>query len=55
MAKTQNPSVPDSRFKEFSVPSLDDFVSGDRDELLLLPSEPFVSTYPGQNSIVLVS
>ena len=35
MAKTQNPSVPDSRFEEFSVPSLDDFVGDDRDELLL--------------------
>ena len=35
MAKTQNPSVPDSRFEKFSVPSLDDFVGDDRDELLL--------------------
>ena len=31
MAKTQNPSVPDSHFKEFSVPSLDDYVGGDWD------------------------
>ena len=37
VAKTQNPSVLDSRFEEFSVPSLDDFVGGDRDELLLCP------------------
>ena len=29
VAKTQNPSVPDSRFEEFSVPSLDDFISDD--------------------------
>ena len=37
MAKTQNLSVPDSRFEEFSVPSLDDFVGDDRDELLMCP------------------
>ena len=37
LAKTQNPSVPDSRFEEFSVLSLDDFVGGDRDKLLLCP------------------
>ena len=35
VAKTQNPSVPDPRFEEFTVPSLDDFVDGDWDELLL--------------------
>ena len=35
VAKTQNPSVPDSCFKEFSVPSVDDFVEDDRDELLM--------------------
>ena len=29
MAKTQNPSVPDSRFDEFSVPFLDDFIGSD--------------------------
>ena len=33
VAKTQNPSVPDSHFEEFSVPLLDDFVGDDRDEL----------------------
>ena len=37
MAKTQNPFVPDPRFDEFNVPSLDDFVDGNRDELLLYP------------------
>ena len=37
LAKTQNPSVPDSRFEEFLVPSQDDFVGGNRDELLTLP------------------
>ena len=31
VAKTHNPSIPDSRFKEFSFLSLDDFVDGDRD------------------------
>ena len=35
MAKTQNPSVPDSGFEEFLVLSLDDFVGCDGDELLL--------------------
>ena len=29
LTTTQNPSVPDSRFEEFSVPSLDDFVGDD--------------------------
>ena len=37
VAKTQNPSVPDSRFEEFSVPSLNDFVGDDRAELLMCP------------------
>ena len=37
VAKTQNPSNPDPRFDEFPVPSLDDFVNSDRDELLLCP------------------
>ena len=37
VAKTQNPSIPDSRFEEFSVPSSDDFVKDDRGELLLCP------------------
>ena len=35
VAKIQNPSTPDSRFEEFSVPSLDDFVGDDRDELVM--------------------
>ena len=29
--------LPDSRFEEFSVPSLDDFIGDDRDKLLLCP------------------
>ena len=29
--------VHDHRFEEFTIPSLDDFVDGDRDELLLCP------------------
>ena len=37
VAKTQNPSVPVSSFEEFSVLSLDDFIGGDRDKLLLCP------------------
>ena len=53
VAKTQNPSVPVPRFDEFTVPFLDDFVDGDRDELFICPSELFGSTFPGQSSIVL--
>ena len=37
MAKTQNPSVPDSFFDGFPIPSVHDFVDGDRDEILLNP------------------
>ena len=37
LAKTQNPSVPDSCFEEFSVLPVDDFVRDDKDELLLCP------------------
>ena len=37
VAKTQNPSVPDTRFESFSIPSLGDFVGFDADELLLCP------------------
>ena len=37
VTKTQNPSVYDPRSWEFTVPSLDDFVGGDRDKLLLCP------------------
>ena len=37
VAKTQNPLVPDDRFLEFSIPSVDDFVGGDHEELLLYP------------------
>ena len=32
-----NPSMPDPRFEEFTFPSLDDFVGGDRDEGLFCP------------------
>ena len=39
VAKTRNPSVPASHFKEFLVPSLDDFISRVRDKLLL---DPFI-------------
>ena len=55
MAKTQHPSIPYSHFEEFSVSSLDDFVGGNQDELLLCLSEPFVSTSPGRSGIILVS
>ena len=37
IAKTQSPSIPDSCFEEFSIPSLDDFVGDDQDELPLRP------------------
>ena len=35
VAKTQNLSLHGYRFEEFLIPSLDDFVGGDRDELVL--------------------
>ena len=31
VAKTQNPSVPDPCFDEFTIPSVDDFVDGNKD------------------------
>ena len=37
VANTQNPSLHDPRFNEFTALSLDDSVSGDRDEFLLCP------------------
>ena len=37
MAKTQIPSVYDSLFEEFTVPSFAEFVDGDRDGMLLYP------------------
>ena len=43
VAKTQNPSVPDPCFDEFTVPSLNDFLVSSRDELLLCPITPSVS------------
>ena len=39
VAKTQNLSVYDSRFEEFMMPSLSDFVDGDREEMLLCASD----------------
>ena len=35
--KIQSPSMPDPRFEEFTIPSLDDFVSGDQNDFLLYP------------------
>ena len=37
VAKTQNPSVCETHFEEFTVPSLADLVDDDRDEMLLCP------------------
>ena len=37
VAKTQNPSVPDTRFEGFTIPSLKDFTDGDPDEMVLCP------------------
>ena len=36
MAKTQNPLCFDPGFKEFTVPSLSDFVAGDGDKAVAL-------------------
>ena len=44
MAKTQNPSIHNPRIEGFTIPSQDDFVDGDRDELLLCPLELSGST-----------
>ena len=41
VAKTQNPSVLDPWFDEFTIPALDIFMGGDRDELLLCPIKAF--------------
>ena len=37
VAETQNTSIHDPRIEKCRTPSLDDFVDGDRDELLLYP------------------
>ena len=37
VTKTRNPSVPNDRFEEFTVLSLDDFVGDDREKFLLCP------------------
>ena len=37
VAKTQIPSVPDSKFEEFTIPPLSEFVDGDQNEMLLCP------------------
>ena len=37
VAKTQNSSVPDTRFEGFTIPSLKDFTDGDPDEMVLCP------------------
>ena len=41
VVKTQNPSVYDSFFEEFAVPSLTEFVDDDRDKILLYPIKMF--------------
>ena len=35
LAETQKPSIHNLKFEEFTICSLDDFVGGDKDELLL--------------------
>ena len=35
VAKTQNPSVPDTRFEGFTIPSMKDYTDGDPDEMVL--------------------
>ena len=44
VTKTQNPSVPDSRFKEFSIPSLDDLLEVTGMSSFCVPFEPSEST-----------
>ena len=55
VAKTQNPSVPDTHFVEFSVRPLTSLVVAVGVNICSAPSEPFVSTCPGRSSIVLAS
>ena len=54
VAKTQNPSVHDPQFEEFTVPSLDDFVDSDEMNSYSALSELFVSISPELSNIVLV-
>ena len=44
---TQNPSIDDLRFEEFTVTSLDNFMDGDRDSLLLCPIRTLRNTCLG--------
>ena len=53
VAKTQNPSLSDSRFEEFLVPSLDDFIGDDRDKLLMCPIPSLWKFLSRTESIVL--
>ena len=46
LTMTQNPSIDDLRFEEFTVTSLDNFMDGDRDSLLLCPIRTLRSTCP---------
>ena len=54
VAKTQNPFVPDSRFDDLLIPSLDNFVDSDRDELLLIPVRALCKYLPGLSNILLI-
>ena len=53
MAKTQNPLIHNSRFKEFMIPSLDDFIDGDETDCCCLSSELLGNTVPEWSSTVL--
>ena len=53
VAKTQYPLVHVPRFEEFIHPSLDVFVGGDRDKVLLCPSGTLRDICPGWSSTVL--
>ena len=48
-AKTQNPSVSDSLLEKFVVPSLADFMGGDRDKMVLFPIRA-IQGYLGLNA-----
>ena len=52
VAKTQNPSIPDSCFEEFSIPSLDDFAGMTGTSCCCVPSGPSGNTFCGRSSIV---
>ena len=55
VAKNQNPLIHDPRFEEFSIPSLDDFVGGNKRQVCCFSSVLSGSTCLLQSSTILKS